>query len=102
MKARLKKLKSVENPYYPTADGATYIPGALNANGQVSPPVDYEVEGNILYPIEIGKPVIMDRQKRNGVVARGIFQTSKVVKIEENLLYTYNSVYELEIQSETI
>jgi len=102
MKARLKKLKPVENAECPTADATLYIPGALNANGTVSPPVDYEVEGDILYPIEIGKPVIMDRQIRNGVVARGIFQTSKIVKIEENLLYTCNSVYKLEVESESI
>lgn len=65
-----------------------------------SPPVEYWVVGNLVYPIEIGKSVIIDRHVRNGVEVRGVMSTSPVVQIEHDGDVTYittaNSVYKIE------
>lgn len=65
-----------------------------------SPPVDYWVIGELVGPIEIGKPVLIDRHNRNGVEIRGTMYTSVVLKIDNHrdavYITTANSVYKLE------
>ena|SRR3990167_5930383 len=56
-------------------------------------PVSWVVEGVLQRDIEIGKSCLMLREKRNDVVALGIFETSEVVGIAGDLFTTRNSVY---------
>lgn len=100
LKVRIKKLCPTEKPDYPTPHWDSYIPG--EDNGNVSIPMDYEVEGYLMSPIVVGKPVQLARTKRNGLPIDGVFQTSKVTAQTEIGFTTKNSVYEVEvIQEET-
>jgi hypothetical protein len=45
------------------------------------------------YDIEVGKPVVVGRTKRNGVDAYGMFTTSRVTEVGDNYFKTQNSVY---------
>jgi hypothetical protein len=56
-------------------------------------PVEYNLEGNLMYDIEVDKSVIVERTKRNGVEAYGMFTTSRVTEIGDNYFKTQNSVY---------
>jgi hypothetical protein len=57
-------------------------------------PVEYNIEGYLLNDdIKINESVMVDRNKRNGVVASGLFCTSHVVEVGENYFKTKNSVY---------
>ena len=57
-------------------------------------PVEYNLEGYLLYEIEVGKNVIIDRTKRNGVEVRGVFTTSRVTEVGDKYFKTQNSVYQ--------
>ena len=56
-------------------------------------PVEYNLEGYLLYEIEVGKNVFIDRTKRNGVEVRGVFTTSRVTEVGDKYFKTQNSVY---------
>ena len=56
-------------------------------------PIEYNLEGYLLYEIEVGKNVFIDRTKRNGVEVRGVFTTSRVTEVGNNYFKTQNSVY---------
>jgi len=56
-------------------------------------PIEYNLEGYLMYEIEVGKSVFVDRTKRNGVEVRGVFTTSRVTEIGDNYFKTKNSVY---------
>lgn len=93
---RVRKITAVGNPDVRTASDDVYIPGG---NNHVSPPIHYEIEGVIYKDVAIGEALTVLRNKRNGVSAPGIFQTSVVTEIipEENVttVKTRNSVYEV-------
>ena len=99
---KIRKLRRVEGGLAP--GDHTYIPGTLNGN--VSLPLDYELEG-----YELDKPQILStynvfRTKRNGVAVAGLFESTQVSDITEDrnpetgrrrvTLVTANSVYEVE------
>ena len=56
-------------------------------------PIEYNLEGYLLYEIEVGKNVIVERIKRNGVEVRGVFTTSRVTEVGDKYFKTQNSVY---------
>jgi hypothetical protein len=56
-------------------------------------PIEYNLEGYLLYEIEVGKDVFIFRTKRNGVDVRGVFTTSRVTEVGDNYFKTQNSVY---------
>ena len=56
-------------------------------------PVEYNLEGELIYDIEVGKQVVVGRTKRNGVEAYGVFSTSTVTEVGDNYFKTKNSVY---------
>jgi hypothetical protein len=56
-------------------------------------PVEYNLEGSLIYDIEVGKNVIVDRTKRNGEEVCGLFTTSRVTDVGDNYFKTRNSVY---------
>lgn len=70
-------------------------------------PTNYWVEGVLEAPIFVGQPIQLIRHRRPRwpddpegtpeVVARlGLFESSQIVRIQENLLYTQNSVWQIE------
>ena len=69
-----------------------HIMGKPNDNYS-SIPIEYNLEGVLSYDIEVGKPVVVGRTKRNGVEAYGVFTTSNVTEIGDNYFKTRNSVY---------
>jgi hypothetical protein len=56
-------------------------------------PIEYNLEGVLSYDIEVGKPVVVGRTKRNGVDAYGVFTTSRVTEVGNKYFKTKNSVY---------
>ena len=56
-------------------------------------PVEYNLEGSLIYEIEVGKNVIVERTKRNGEEVCGMFTTSRVTEVGNNYFKTQNSVY---------
>lgn len=94
MRVRIKKISAVEG-----ADCPTVAPGVWKCgqdNGDVSPPVEYEVEGELLWDVAVGRPCLLYRDKRNGVAAYGVFKTSRVTSVTDTGFTTLNSVYEME------
>jgi hypothetical protein len=69
-----------------------HIMGKPNYNYS-SIPIEYNLEGVLSYDIEVGKSVVVDRTKRNGVEAYGVFSTSTVTEVGNNYFKTQNSVY---------
>ena len=56
-------------------------------------PVEYNLEGSLIYDIEVGKNVIVERTKRNGEEVCGMFTTSRVTEVGNNYFKTQNTVY---------
>ena len=69
-----------------------HIAGKSQGNNY-SVPVEYNLEGSLIYDIEVGKNVIVERIKRNGVEVRGVFTTSRVTEVGDKYFKTQNSVY---------
>lgn len=96
---RLKKLSAAMNPAAPTPEMANYKAG--EDNGEVSLPVEYTVEGYLAKEVIVGEGLLIDRISRNGIMSKGITNTSPVVKQEllanGATIYTTNSVYLLEV-----
>ena len=70
-----------------------HIMGKPNYDNYSSIPIEYNLEGVLSYDIEVGKPVVVGRTKRNGVEAYGVFSTSRVTEVGNNYFKTMNSVY---------
>lgn len=71
-----------------------HIMGKPNYDNYSSIPIEYNLEGYLLYEIEVGKNVFIDRTKRNGVEVRGVFTTSRVTEVGDKYFKTQNSVYQ--------
>mgnify|MGYP006303769001 FL=1 len=57
-------------------------------------PIEYNLEGYLFNnEIQVNQSVIVNRTKRNGVKALGMFQTSRVTEVGDNYFKTQNSVY---------
>ena len=69
-----------------------HIAGESQGNNY-SIPVEYNLEGSLIYEIEVGKNVIVERTKRNGEEVCGMFTTSRVTEVGNNYFKTQNSVY---------
>ncbi len=96
---KITKLKQSENPISPTPDKGNFIPGV--DNGNVSLPVDYWIEGELMFEIKEGSSIRALRTSRNGEPVKGVFISSPVQKIQEvnGVIYatTANSVYKIEL-----
>jgi hypothetical protein len=76
----------------PARSKEEYIDGQYQGDSH-SIPVEYNLEGVLSYDIEVGKPVVVGRTKRNGVEAYGMFNTSTVTEVGNNYFKTKNSLY---------
>lgn len=87
----LKKVAIPDNPQYKTPTWEEF------RNGYDTLPLDYEIEGTLLFPIELGKSMQVLRTKKNGKKSDGFLTTSTVVDIAnlngEKLIKTQNSIY---------
>ena len=67
----IEKLAEVKGGL-PARNMDEHIMGKPNDNYS-SIPIEYNLEGYLLYEIEVGNNVFIDRTKRNGVEVRGVF-----------------------------
>jgi hypothetical protein len=70
-----------------------HIMGEPPTDDYNSIPVEYNLEGILAFPIQVGEGVIVERTKRNGVDVRGVFTTSRVTEVGDKYFKTQNSVY---------
>lgn len=92
-KIKIKKIAAVEGGL-PAIEFDKYVPGTDQTVAEnKSLPIEYEIEGELLNPIEVGKSVKVFRTKRNGVEASGMFSTSPIVNFNDTQFVTANSVY---------
>ena len=87
---RIVKLAAVEDAQYQTCSWQNWKAGELNDG---SPPVDYELRGHLIEPLEIGKPIIVARTHRNGVQVLGTFVSTPVREFKSGAAITMNSIY---------
>lgn len=95
---RVEKIGSVDEPRYRTPSWDEFEPG--KDNDGMSLPVDYECTGHLGNLPEVGQPLLLYRDTRNGIEVPGILRTSYVKKITKAvgdvpvlLLDTENSQY---------
>mgnify|MGYP000105781610 CR=1 FL=1 len=74
---KLTKISAVENPEYKTPSFDEYD-RKKDTNERMSLPVEYTVEGYLTEDVEVGKHVVIQRTKRNGLKCFGIMTTSLV------------------------
>ena len=95
---KITKLSECENPKYKSAAWDGYVLG-IN-NGDVSLPIEYQIEGELLAEIKEGKSIHVERTSRNGIKSFGYFTSSVVSEVIEKeggrLVKTGNSVYFVE------
>lgn len=99
MKVKVKKISESAVPNFKSGNWNDYKLGEDNPD--VSLPIDYEIEGEMMGEIKPMNSLMIARTKRNGVVATGIFCSSlidKVTQVGANsiLAETQNSVYLVE------
>ena len=87
----IEKLAEVKGGL-PARNMNEHIMGEPNDNN-TSIPVEYNLEGSLIYDIEVGKNVIVERTKRNGEEVCGMFTTSRVTEVGNNYFKTKNSLY---------
>ena len=87
----IEKLAEVKGGL-PARNMNEHIMGEPNDNN-TSIPVEYNLEGSLIYDIEVGKNVIVERTKRNGEEVCGMFTTSRVTEVGASYFKTQNSVY---------
>ena len=89
----VRKIDRCKSPVCEPGDFATWNFGG--DNGHLSLPVKYEMEGTLLAPLQVGGNIKLHRTRRNDVVAEGAFTSSPIMRIEGDLVETYNSLYRI-------
>jgi len=89
---RLKKLRAAPGGA-PACPWPIYAPSLWD--DVLSLPVGYEMEGFLLDDLVQRAYIQLDRRIRNQVVRRGIFTSTRILRIADGELTTYNSVYEV-------
>ena len=87
---RLVKLSACDDALSPSSSWEDWKIGEPNEG---SLPVDYELQGSLIEPMEVGKPILVHRTCRNGVRADGLFQSSPVREFKNGAAITLNSIY---------
>lgn len=94
-RVRIKKLSHLPDAQVAAGDWKDYVPG--RDNGNVSLPVDYEIEGKLITDLVVGQPLEVFRTSRNGVSASGMFNTSPLTVVAPGMFQTQNSTYLIEV-----
>ena len=87
---RVVKLAAADDAEYPTCSWEDWKAGELNEG---SPPIDYELRGLLLRPMQIGVPILVARTHRNHVKESGIFVSTPVREFKKGTAITRNSIY---------
>jgi hypothetical protein len=99
-KYRLTKINKVKNPLAETASSVEEYRNSLDDDVELSPSIDYYVEGFLLNVPILGQCLEIERTNRNGVEVQGIMSTTKIMAFEKMDGYielrTENSIYRLE------
>ncbi len=70
-----------------------YSPGQTNFEPLLSMPTGWWMEGYLLNDLRKGWRIRLDRRVRQGVVARGAFQSSRIIGVVGDRIVTLNSVW---------
>lgn len=92
-KRRIRIEKIAENPGGFPANPKDRHDAGVGQDPNFSLPIDYWIEGLLMYELAIGEPVQVMRDIRNGIQIDGFFQTSPVTELTETQFKTHNSVY---------
>ncbi len=97
MKVLIRKLGETADPHYPSGNPKTNWTGQ-RIPGQFSVPIQTEIEGELLFPIEVGAIICAVCCKRNGESFTGAFRSSIVTAIllqydGSKHVHTGNSIY---------
>ena len=95
----MTKIGVASEPRHETAKTEEYVCGS-DTNTK-SPFMGYNVEGELLFPVEIGSGIRMMREFRNGVKIDGVFISSIIKDIYDRdetgfTVETDNSIYRIE------
>lgn len=90
---RIEKLEGRPDQLFNPALMNEWVPG--EHNGAKGLPIGWTVEGYLLTDVEVGKPIKLDRRRRNNIDMIGDFQTSDIDTISDNVVATRNSIYRI-------
>lgn len=97
---RLTKIKASNDAKYSPAENVETYRKSLLIGKELSPPIDYYVEGHLIHSLNVGDCLLIDRINRNGIDVKGYMRTSPITHIEyaykETFITTENSIYKLE------
>jgi hypothetical protein len=93
-KVRLHKIGKVESGA-PPIDKKNHIPGTIQ-DLNYSLPIEYTIEGDLLWPFEVNNNIHIVRTHRNGIESAGRFSSSKIKTITSDTITTENSIYKYE------
>jgi hypothetical protein len=79
----------------PACPRPIYSPGLWK--NILSLPINYWMEGILLADVIKHGAIRLDRHVRDGIVVKGIFESTRICSIGQTEMATYNSVYRLEI-----
>lgn len=91
----LRKIAASRCPEAPSAPPGS--PDVAADDPTRSLPVDYELEGHLLAPLEVGGVIRLLRFRRNEVSALGLFESSAIVAVREPFVETRNSIYHVQV-----
>ena len=78
----------------PVTEPSSWDDWNYTGNNSLSLPVDYEMQGYLLYPVKIGGRIHLYRTQRNGFDSQGYFYSSPICSIRDDaLVETFNSIY---------
>jgi hypothetical protein len=93
------KLAKSKYPVSEPGNWENWNHGGENAD---SLPVDYQMRGYLLKPVEVGGLIVLFRLWRNGVTSDGIFTSSPIMSVKGDLVETFNSIYRIADFRETL
>jgi len=88
---RVIKLAACRDAGAPASAWEEWKRGVLNDGASL--PVQYELQGSLIAPMEVGKPILVKRTHRKGVEADGFFYSTPVRQFGNGHAITLNSVY---------
>jgi len=92
----IRKLSACSSPVAEPTSWDDWVPGGPDNLGSL--PVDYELRGILLAPINVGGQIHVYRTWRNGVEADGFFASTTIVSVlSESMVETFNSIYRVSI-----
>ena len=85
------KLSACKNP---VMEPSSWDEWNFTETNYLSLPVDYEMQGYLLYPVKVGGRIHLYRTQRNGFDSQGYFYSSPICSIRDDaLVETFNSIY---------